>query len=583
MKHIQGADRLQLRFSALNDFIEPGNPVRFIDALVDKIDLNQIGICHISTYKQKSAAADIGGAPSFDPKLMLKLYLYGYLNKIRSSRKLEQECKRNIELYWLMGELVPNYHSIADFRKNNAPALKALFKLYVQFLCHNDLIGGKTLAVDGTKFRAVNSKKNNYNQKKIDKHQQFIEQKTQEYLAQLDELDAQENKHDDNELAKADIQKGLQKLAQRKLKYDILQEQLDHTDEKQISTTDADSRALIINKNIVEVAYNNQVATDDKHCLIVHSQATNRNDAQALLTATEQGMSNIDADKITVLADKGYHNGKQLQQCQQAGITTFVAAKEQPSVKHLDDIFLVENFTYNKNENTYTCPAGQRLTTKGSWHFKKRETGGTSYRFQKYTTNACIKCPLKSKCTKLKYRAIERSEYQDAVDRNKENLVANRNEYKRRQAIVEHPFGTIKRQWGYTYTLLKGLEKVDGELNLIFLCYNIKRSLYILGNKNIQNSLKNWQPDYAKAFLRFILAQIRAKYSPNMTIKICNKIYTQKNIHPLLSFIKQITTFKKRNLRKMKVFSQSAVVRNFKPLQNNENCSEIQEQNDSKN
>jgi transposase len=500
MKFIQGSNRDQIQMMCLNDYISTDNAVRFIEAFVQKIELDKIGIIQHPTPKQQHAKYNLGGAPQYHPSLFLKLYLYGYLNKIRSSRKLELECTRNLELRWLMQEIVPNYHSIADFRKNNPTALKALFKLFVQFMCDANLIGKTTIALDGSKFRAVNSKKNNYNQKKIDKHQQFIEDKTNAYLQQLDELDKQENKTDVDSLQREKINEGLQKLAERKLKYDTLQAQLDASDEKQISTTDADSRALIINKNIVEVAYNNQCVVDDKHNLIIHTQATRANDAQALSHHTQAAMQNIEATTIAVLADKGYHNGKQLHQCHAVGIETIVAQKEQPSVKHLDDIFLISNFIYNQSNNTYTCPAWQTLSTKGSWHNKKRETGETSYRFQKYTTTACTTCSLKNKCTKRKNRELERSEYQDAVDKNNNTQNQNMEKYKRRQAIVEHPFGTIKRQWGYTYTLLKSLHKVNGEMNLIMLCYNIKRTINILGQATLLNNLKNWTPDYSKVF-----------------------------------------------------------------------------------
>jgi transposase len=503
MPFIQVQNRFQTQIICWNDFITNDNPVRFIDALVDKIELEKLGILHAPTEKQKKAKTNIGGAPRFDDKLFLKLYLYGYLNKIRSSRKLAQECLRNIELQWLLQQATPNYHSIADFRKKNAAALKALFKLYVQFLCNNDLIGKTTIAIDGTKIRAVNSKKNNYNQKKIDKHQALIEEKTTAYLQQLDELDKTENKKSEIcTLKKEHIQKGLDKLKERKLKYDTLQTQLNATTDKQISTTDADSRSILITKAIVEVAYNIQNAVDDKHNLIVHTEATNTNDGKALYKAATQTKANIQLqaqDSLILLADKGYHTGAELQQCQNQNITTHVAYKEQPSVKHIEKEFLSAQFTYKLHTDTYTCPAGATLTSLGTWHNKKGEAAETSYRFKTYRTDACKNCPLKKQCTKLPKRIIHRSEYQDAVDQNNNNIKQNPQYYKRRQSIVEHPFGTIKRSLGYTYTLLKGKEKVNGEMNLIMLCYNIKRSINILGLTEIIKSLKTWLPNYAKA------------------------------------------------------------------------------------
>lgn len=271
MKIIQGTSRQQMQFISLDDLITFDNPVRILDAFVERLDLSKIGIDQHSAAKRQTKA-NPGGAPRFDNKLLLKLYLYGYLNKIRSSRKLEQECSRNLELRWLMQELAPNYHTIADFRKNHGDALKNLFKLYVHFLDELSLLGKQTLAVDGSKFRAVNSRKNNYNQKKIDKHQAMIDQKADQYLRQLDESDKDETDDGGRSYRKEEVEAALQRLVERKIKYDELQQQLDNTEEKQISTSDSDSRALIINKNIVEVSYNTQSAVDAKHYLLVHTE-----------------------------------------------------------------------------------------------------------------------------------------------------------------------------------------------------------------------------------------------------------------------------------------------------------------------
>jgi transposase len=511
MKTISGTSRQQMQFTSLDDLIAADNPVRIIDAFVEKLDLRKIGIKHRGVGRQQTKI-NPGGAPRFDAKLLLKLYLYGYLNKIRSSRKLEQECYRNVELRWLMQELAPNYHTIADFRKIHGDALKNLFKLYVHFLDELNLIGKQTIAVDGSKFRAVNSRKNNYNQKKIDKHQAMIGEKAENYLKELDESDNDETDDNGPSYRKEEVEAALQRLMERKIKYDDLQQQLDNTEEKQISTSDSDSRALIINKNIVEVSYNTQSAVDAKHYLFVHAQATNTNDGKALYRATVQAKENMrltKEDPIDVLSDKGYHTGAELQQCHDDNIETFVAFKEQPSVKHLQKEFLSTQFVYNKQEDIYTCPAGQTLTTLNTWHHKKGDAGETSYRFKTYRTAACKTCSLKKHCTKLNKRIIHRSEYQDAVDRNNENIRQNPDYYKQRQSICEHPFGTIKRQWGYTYTLMKGLQKVNGEMNLIMLVYNIKRTLSILGFTKMLQALQNWKPDYSKVLCQFLSGQIR--------------------------------------------------------------------------
>jgi len=517
MQFITGNNRHQTYFITLEDQVTADNPVRLIDCFIDKLDLQKIGF--INTVHKSE------GRPPYAPELLLKLYLYGYLNKIRSSRKLEKECSRNKELEWLLQCLQPNYHTIADFRKVHAAPLKAMFRLYVQFLGDAGLLGKTTIGIDGSKFKAVNSKKNNFNQNKIDKHQQFIKDKTEKYLKELDELDAQENKTgaDELQIKKEKIAQGLAKLKERTIKYDSLQEKLDATDDRQISTTDTDSRSILITKAIVEVAYNTQNAVDDKHNLIVHTQATNSNDGKALHQAATQAKENLQLkkdDTLMVLADKGYHTGAELLQCQSDNMITHVAYKEQPSVKHIAKEFLAESFLYDKQTDTYTCPAGAVLTSLGTWHNKKGEAHETSYRFKTYRTGACKTCLLKTQCTKLPKRIIQRSEYQDAVDINDNNIKQNPHYYKRRQAICEHPFGSIKRHWGYTHTLMKGLEKVNGEMNLIMFCYNFMRTKNILGFDKMIEAIQSWQPDYAKvvcslktAFIKAIFCQTRSSIS----------------------------------------------------------------------
>lgn len=513
MQFIQGNNRNQTYFATLEEQVSADNAVRLIDAFIDKLELQKLGFTN-TVHKSE-------GRPPYAPGVLLKLYLYGYLNKIRSSRKLEKECSRNRELEWLLQGLQPNYHTIADFRKLHAKPLQSMFKLYVQFLADADLLGKTTIGIDGSKFKAVNSKKNNFNQKKIDKHRQFIEDKTQKYLVELDEIDKEEtasDRTDDLQVKKEKIAEGLKKLKERTIKYDNLQQQLNNTDDKQISTTDRDSRSIIIVKSIVEVAYNTQNAVDDKHNLIVHTEATNTNDGKALHKAAVQVKQNLQLQKeeaIMVLADKGYHTGAELKQCHDENMITHVAYKEQPSVKHIDTEFLAESFLYDRQTDSYTCPAGAVLTSLGTWHNKKGEGHETSYRFKTYRTDACKTCPLKHQCTKLPKRIIQRSEYQDAVDTNDNNIKQNPHYYKRRQAICEHPFGSIKRHWGYTHTLLKGLQKVNGEMNLIMFCYNFMRTKNILGFDKMMQQIKSWQPDYTNVIRALKNAFRKVIYSQN--------------------------------------------------------------------
>ena len=499
MQHIIGISRQQVRFSSLEDTISPDNQVRFIDAFVESIDLSKLGFA-VKTLKTE-------GRPSFNSKVFLKIYLYGYLNGVRSARDLEKECMRNMEMQWLLEAIVPNYHSISDFRKNNSIALKKLFKLYVLFLKDADLIGCETIAIDGTKSRAHNSKKANFNQKKIDKHVDYIEVKTQEYLHALEENDAKDNPAITPALlaGRQNIQQKLDRLKGNKLRYEQLEEKLKASGEPQISTTDSDARALLVQGQVVEISFNIQAAVDAKHNLVVATHTINKNDRSALSAIAIEAKENLGIETYTALVDKGYHNGKQIEICKQANITTIVAQPEQGKSNENGTTkdYLVAQFQYNQDTDTYTCPQGETLKTTGSWH--KKTTDRDSYNFKKYRTPKCKACPVKHLCTsRTSGREIDRSQYADAVEENNKRYHENPQLYRKRQEINEHIFGTIKRQWGYNHTNLTGLEKVNGEHSLIMLVYNIKRSINILGVPDLIAKLKKWNSPY-KAKVLFLL------------------------------------------------------------------------------
>jgi transposase len=486
MQHITGISRHELQMSSLEDKIGTENPIRFIDAFTEHISLESLGF---TTQTIKSE-----GRPSFNTKVFLKIYLYGYLNGIRSSRKLEKECIRNIELQWLLEDIRPNYHSISDFRKDNPKGLKNSFKLFVSFLKDADLIGGKNIAIDGTKSRAHNSKKANFNQKKIDKHKQYIEEKTNEYLSQLEENDVKENS-----ASIKNIQEKIERLKKNKIRYELLEEQLIASGEPQISTTDPDARALLVQGQVVEVSYNLQAAVDDKHNLVVATHTINRNDRNALSAIAIEAKENLKIQTYTALVDKGYHNGREIETCKNQNITTIVANQEQGKSNEngTQPDYFVSKFTYNKEDNTYTCPQGETLKTTGRWHKKTGRTEESGYEFQKYRTPACKTCPVKDLCTSRKGgREIDRSQYADAVEENNKRYKENQQLYRKRQEINEHIFGTIKRQWGYNHTNLTGLEKVNGEHSLIMLVYNIKRSINILGVPDLIAKIKSWNAKY---------------------------------------------------------------------------------------
>jgi transposase len=492
MQHVQGTQRNQQQFFNLEDRIAQDNPARLLDHFVDQLDLKRLHFHHTVHHSE--------GRPPYHPSVLLKLYLYGYLNGIRSSRRLQTECERNVELWWLLEQRTPNYHTIANFRKQHTEQLKTLFKLYVQFLATQGLLGKRIIAVDGSKLRAQNSKKNNYNQEKINRQIAYIDGKAAEYMQALDQIDQQE------EQKALLIKQQLKQLRARKKQYRHLEQQLAQSGEEQISTTDSQSRALLIHRNIVEVCYNMQTAVDDKHNLLVHVKAVNEMDRNALHCNCVQAKSNMGlskTSKLTALADKGFHNGRQLQQCTNDHILTYVGIQAQGQSREKSNVtqsaYYVEHFRYNKAKDYYTCPEGHRLYTSGAWHHKKRREH-SSYQFKKYRTPACKYCPVRHLCTGRQSggREIERSEFQQAVDQNTQRVRQRPDIYKRRQAMCEHPFGTLKRQWGYSYVLLKGLQKVDAEVNLMALVYDLKRTFNILGFATMQKALKGWTPDYKK-------------------------------------------------------------------------------------
>jgi transposase len=487
MHHIAHKNRSQVEFISLEQLVEKDNAVRFIDAFVDKLELTKLGF-RLNQIKNE-------GRPSYNSAFFLKLYIYGYLNGIRTSRKLEKECLRNTELQWLMSGLKPNYHSISDFRKDNPEALRNTFKLFVSFLKDADLLSGTTIAIDGTKIRAHNSKKNNYNQKKIERHYAYIEEKTNQYLKELDEADKQKQP----EKVK-NIEEKLAKLKTRQIKYELLEAALHKSGEPQISTTDPDSRALLIQGQVVEVSYNTQAAIDDKHKLVAGTHTINRNDRNALSAIALETKENIASKTYTLLADKGYNNAKEIEICQNQGLTTIVAQQAivNSNDKGTTKEYLVSKFQYNKETDSYTCPQNQTLTTSGTWHTKKRNKG--SHKFKKYRTPACKTCAALKLCTAKAdgRREIERSQYASAIEINNKNYKDQYSLYRKRQEINEHVFGTIKRVWGYYYTNLKGLKKVNGEWSLIMTVYNIKRTINILGFEQLMEKLGNWKPSYKK-------------------------------------------------------------------------------------
>jgi transposase len=497
MKFIQGHNRDQITLFpvSLDQSISPDNDVRIIDLFVDSLSIKEYGF---------RTEFPENGRPAYHPSDLLKLFIYGYMNKVRYSRDLEKECSRNIEVMWLLKCLKPDHNTISNFRRDNEKAIRKVFRATVQVAKHFNLIGGKLIAGDSTKLRAQNSKKNNFNQSKIDRHIAYIDKKLDEYTRALAESDGDNKKI---------IQEEIKKQQQRKAGYKHLEKKLKESGQSQISLSDPESRQIMLRNNITEVAYNVQTTVDAKHNIPIDYKVTNENDSKAMGNMVQRVKSILRTNEFTVLYDKGFHTGSELKTAQDLGVETIVAVPGVPSTSQAPDpLFNYENFKYNKEEDTYTCPQGQVLYTNGSW-YKERTSSGNIISFKQYRTKACKHCPFRSNCTRSKKgRLIQRSEYAEYYERNRINTIEKEHLYKRRQEIVEHPYGTIKRQWGFSYILTKkGIARAGSDVGFMLIAYNLRRIANIL------------TPEVLKEYLRMLVslfyglfAHIEAIFAPSV-------------------------------------------------------------------
>jgi transposase len=475
MKFIIGKDRNQTEFFCLEQAVSQDNEVRLIDLFVSSIKLSDFGF--------EMNFID-NGRPAYHPSDLLRLFIYGYLNRIRSSRQLEKECTRNIELMWLMKGLVPDHNTIANFRKNNPKAIRKIFHATVSLAKNFELIGGKLLAGDSTKLRAQNSKKNNFNAAKIERHLTYIDDKLAEYNTILAEQD-----NDLSSIKKAEIEQKIAQHNKHKNRYQGFQKQLDESGQVQISTSDPDSRQLITRNNITEVAYNVQTTVDAKHHIPIDFKVTNQNDSKAMGNMVRRAKKILGSKGFSLLYDKGYHTGSEFDYAHRHGVEVMVAIPEVAS--HAPDMaFDVANFKYDKKQDLYVCPAGEILNTNGKWYLKKH--GKTTNRMKHYKTTACNACLLFERCTKNKAgRLIERTEHAELIEANKRRIGLNKELYRKRQAIVEHPYGIIKRQWGFYYIMTKKtIKHAAADVGLIFTAFNLRRIFNIIDHDMLKKYLK---------------------------------------------------------------------------------------------
>ena len=466
MTHIAGLERDQLLLlpEAVDDYVGSDNPVRFIDAFVEGLDLAAAGFLRVE--------AKAMGRPGYAPGDLLKLYIYGYLNRVRSSRRLETECHRNIEVLWLLRTLKPDFKTIADFRRDNRAAFRAVFRQFVLLCRRLDLYGRELLAVDGTRIKAVNNKDRNFTRSSLREFIRRADEWLEDYLKRLDEGDVEDGATGGGARTK-NLAEKIAALSEKRGRYQAMLAQLDRTGEDQISLTDPDSRAMAAHTK-VGVGYNVQVAVDAKNKLIVEQAVTNQVVDLGLLTQTaEPAREVLGVETIDVVADRGYFKIEDIEACEKTGCVPHIP-KPQRGSSVREGLFRKDEFRYDAGLDAYVCPAGKLLTPirRG----RMRDLERTDYGNPK----ACRACQLRARCTN-DARSVFRLENEDVLDRMAERLKARPAILDRRREVVEHPFGSIK-QWMYQGAfLMRGLANVRAEFSLTALAYNLRRALNILG------------------------------------------------------------------------------------------------------
>src|SRR5262250_1378227 len=467
-RFVEGVDRGQRTLfpECLEDWIDEGNPVRAIDTFVEKLDLSGLGF--------DGVAPEATGRPSYHPSGLLKLYIYGYLNRVQSSRRLEREAGRNVEVMWLTSRLAPDHKTIADFRKDNGRAIRQVCARFVALGGRLSIKTGTSVAIDGSKFKAVNNRDKNFTRAKMERRLAQIEESVTRYLQQLDSADRQEPS-----LALATkttrLKEKIAKLKEEMQRLHALKARMLATPDQQISLTDPDARSMATSgRGSGVVGYNVQIAVDTEHHLIITHEVTNvGTDRSQLAHVAKKTKATLGAESLDVVADRGYFNGEEILACEEAGITVTLP-KPMTSNSKAEGRFGKQDFRYLAEQDVYICPAGERLT----YHFTNEENGLS---LRRYWTNACQSCAIKRDCTTGKQRRITRWEHEHVLEEVQKRLDKNPQAMRQRRETVEHPFGTIKTRMGATHFLMKTLPRVAGEMALHVLAYNLTRVMNIMG------------------------------------------------------------------------------------------------------
>jgi transposase len=464
---VEGVDRGQSTLfpALLDDYVAEDNPVRAVDVFVDGLDLDKLGFVGVRPLET--------GRPGYHPGMMLKLYIYGYLNRIPSSRRLERECQRNIEMIWLTGQLAPDFKTIADFRKDNGKAIREVCREFVA-LCHKlGLLSAASVAIDGSKFKAVNARDKNFTEAKMKRRLGRIEESIARYIAQLETADRRGDTVPEAKVAH--FKDKIVKLNEEIARLSAINTEMMKSKDKQISLTDPDARSMATSgRDTGIVGYNVQTAVDTKNHLIVAHEVTNvGTDRHQLLNMTEQARTEMGVETLDAIADRGYYEGEEIKACEESGITVTLP-KPQTSGSKAAGRFGKQDFVYVAADDVYRCPAGERLT----YRYANVEEGKT---LRRYWTGGCKTCGLKVQCTTGSERRVTRWEHEAVLEKVQDRLDHNPAAMVVRRQTVEHPFGTIKCWMGWTHFLTKRLPKVATEMALNVLAYNMKRVMMIVG------------------------------------------------------------------------------------------------------
>src|SRR5690242_7601500 len=467
-RFVEGVDRGQSTLfpECLEDWIIEDNPVRVIDVFVDELDLRDLGFSGVDP--------EATGRPSYHPSVLLKLYIYGYLNRVQSSRRLEREAGRNVEVMWLTRRLVPDHKTIADFRKDNGKAIRKVCARFVDLCREMGLLSTASVAIDGSKFKAVNNRDKNFTRGKVERRRAQLEESVARYLSQLDTAD----RHERTEALATKTERLKEKLAKLKeetAKLATIEAQMLAAPDQQVSLTDRDSRSMATSgRGSGVVGYNVQVAVDTEHHLIVSHEVTNSgSDRAQLANMAKQAKAVLGTETLEAVADRGYFSSTEILECHEAGITVTLPKPDTSGAKS-DGRFGKQDFVYLAEEDAYRCPAGEQLP----YRYTNEEDGK---RMRRYWTTACQNCSLKSRCTTGPERRITRWEHEHLLDAVQQRLDANPEAMRQRRETVEHPFGTMKARMGATHFLTKTLPKVAAEMALSVLAYNLTRVMNIVG------------------------------------------------------------------------------------------------------